>query len=296
LSADYIWHDGTFGSAYLLNKGAVQKMPGTSIAAIASTDIEPGWLIYCESTGGGYTANNLYQRNEDNTAFDIVGLKGHTHIDSNSGGALYEVGIDNIPVSLKYDKRNARATSFWSTIVTSGTITDDATNGCVQVQSGATSGGSATISDGGARKLNFSKPSAFETTLEVTSATNFQVKLGVRAEDINGGNLTPAKYGIEACSSSGTNWLVFSSDGTTRSTLATSTPVATGAADVYRVECDPGTEVRFYKNGTLQATKTTNIPSTGTTGNNDLYRAGVKNSAAENKILRHYGVIIEGGI
>jgi hypothetical protein len=296
LSAELEWHDGDFASAYRLNRAAVHKMPGSSIAALQNTDVEPGWLIYAETTGGGFTENNLYQRNEDNTAWDIVGLKSHSHIDAESGGTMADVDIANVPVTLEYNKRFARANSYWSTIVSTGTITDDATNGCVQLQSGTTSGGSATISDGGARKLNFAQPSALEVTLEVTSATNFQVKLGVRAEDINGGNLSPVKYGIEGCSSSGTNWLLFSSDGTARSTVATSAPVATGAADVYRLECEPGSSLTFYKNGTLVATKTLNVPATGTTGLNDLYRAGIKNSAAENKILRHYGAIIVGGI
>src|SRR5262245_11958364 len=296
MSADLEWHDGDFGSAYKLNRAACHKMPGTSIAALLATDVEAGWLIYCESTGGGFTENNLYQRNEDNTAWDTVGLKGHTHTDAASGGTLSEVGIDNIPLYLCDDKRFSRAADFWQTLTSGGTITDDATNGRVLIQSNTTSGGSATISDGGARKLNFAKPSAFEVTCQISSSTNFVVKLGVRAEDINGGNLTPAKYGIEGCSTTGSVWLLFSSDGTTRSTLTTSANVATGAANVYRVECDPGTEVRFYVDGTLVATKTTNVPATGTTSNNDLYRAGIKNSAPENKILYHYGAIIEGGL
>jgi hypothetical protein len=276
--------------------GSVQRMTGGGIAAILSTEVEPGVLVFCTETGSGFTEGNLYERNVDNDGWDIVGLKGHTHTDAQSGGTLADVSIDNIPLTLEYNKRWAKASDFWTTIVSSGTVTDDATNGRINISSGATSGGSATISDGGARKLNFAEPSAFEVTCQVSSATNFQVKLGVRAEDINAGNLTPAKYGIEGCSTSGTVWLLFSSDGTTRSTLATSANVVTGTQDVYRVECDPGTEIRLFINGTLVATKTTNVPATGTTGFNDLYRAGIKNTAAEVKQLHHYGVIIVGGV
>ncbi len=276
--------------------GSVQRMTGGGIAAIVNSEVEPGVLIFCTATGSGFTEGNLYERNVANDGWDIVGLKGHTHTSSDSGGTLAEVSIDNIPLTLEYNKRFAKASDFWTTIVSSGTVTDDTTNGRINISSGATSGGSATISDGGARKLNFAQPSAFEVTLQVSIATNFQVKLGVRAEDINGGNLTPAKYGIEGCSTSGTVWLLFSSDGTTRSTLATSANVVTGTQNVYRVECDPGTEIRLYIDGTLVATKTTNVPATGTTGFNDLYRAGIKNSAAEVKQLHHYGVTIVGGV
>src|SRR5262245_46768236 len=160
MSADLNFHDGDFASAYTLNRGSVHKMSGTSLAALLDTDVEAGWLVYCETTGSGFTENNLYQRNEDNTAWDVVGLKGHSHTDAASGGTLADISIDNIPLTLEYNKRFSRANDFWSTIVSSGTITDDATNGRVNISSGATSGGSATISDGGARQLNFAKPSA----------------------------------------------------------------------------------------------------------------------------------------
>jgi hypothetical protein len=288
--------DGDFLSSTVLNNSTVHKMTGTEIAALTSAETIPGYLVYCTTTGDGKTINNLYQKNDDNTAWDVVGLKGHTHVDGESGGALSDTLLANIPLTLEYNKRWARASDYWITNVSTGTTTDNSTKGCVALATGTTSGGATTISDGGARKLNFAEPSAFETTLEMSSATNFQVKLGVRAEDINGGNLTPVKYGIEGCSQSGTVWLVFSSDGTSRSTLSTSANIVTGAPAIYRLECDPGTAIRFYVNGTLVATKTTNVPSTGTTGNNDLYRAGIKNSAAENKLLDHYGTMIVGGI
>ena len=255
------WTDGDFASSRRMNMGSTQKMTGTEIAAVVSADVEPGVLIYCTETGSGFTANNLYQRNEDNTAYDIVGLKGHTHVDAETGGDIVEIEEANIARSLVFDKRWSRASDYWPLIVSSGTVTEDSTFGFVKLSSGTTSGGSATISGGGARTMWFQQPSTFECVMRVSSSTNFQVKVGVRAEDINGGNLTPRKYGIEGCSTSGTNWLIFSSDGTTRSTLSTSAPVATGQADIYRLEHTPGTSIDFYKNGTLVASKTTNVPS-----------------------------------
>ena len=287
------WVDGDFASSRRMNMGSTQKMTGPEIAAVVSADVEPGVLIYCTETGSGYTANNLYQRNDDNTGYDIVGLKGHTHTDAESGGLQSDINIANLDGTLTLNKRFARAAAWWQTIVSSGTITDTAASGYINLQSGTTSGGSATISDGGAGRLNFEGESGFEATLAVSSSTNFQVKIGVRAEDINGGNLTPAKYGIEGCSTSGANWLIFSSDGTTRSTLATSSPVVQ-AVNSYQLICTPGTSVDLYIGGTLIASKTTNVPSTGSTGFNDLFRAGIKNSAAENKALNWYGVQVEG--
>src|SRR5262245_28917967 len=114
-------------------------MPGTSIAALQTTDMEPGWLFISEDTSGGFTAGQFLQRNSDNTAFETVGLQGHLHTDAASGGTLADVDIANIPLTLELNKRFARASAFWQTIVTSGTITDDATNGRINIQSGTTS-------------------------------------------------------------------------------------------------------------------------------------------------------------
>lgn len=290
------YSDGDFLSSYVLNNSTIHKMTGTEIAALTSSETIPGYLVYCTTSGGGKTANNLYQMNEDNTAWEVVGLKSHTHTDGDSGGELSLASIANIPTSLTLNKRFARANAFWTVTASGGTVTDDEPNGRVLIQTSTTSGGRATISDGGARKLNFAQPSAFEVTCQVSSSTNFLVKLGIGAEDINAGNLSPPKYGIEGCSTSGSVWLLFSSNGTTRSTLTTSANVATGVPNVYRVEHTPGADVKLYIDGTLAATKTLDIPSSGTTGFNDVYRAGIKNSAAENKILYHYGVIVEGSL
>jgi hypothetical protein len=286
--------DGDFLSSTVLNNATVHKMTGTEIIALTSAELIPGYLIYCTATNAPYTIGKLYIRNQDNTAFEIVGLMGHTHLDATTGGALADVHIANITTTLSYNKRWAKANSFYSSVVSSGTVTDDSTNARIQLQTGTTSGGNAMIWDGGYRQLDYSKPSTFEVGLDMSSSTNFQVKLGIFAENI-GSSTSVAKYGIEGCSSSGTTWLIYSADGTTRSTLTTASPVVTSGRATYRVEHVPGTSVKLYVNGALSATKTTNIPSTGLIGSTVLFKAAVQNTAAENKALYMYGgPIIEG--
>ena len=270
-------------------------MTGAGIADITSSEIEPGVLVFCKETGSGYTEGNLYERNVDNTGFDTVGLKSHLHTGADSGGTQADANISNISTTYTNDKRWARANAWYQTIVSTGSIADVPAGGYISLQTGTTSGGSATMGDGGGVRPVFSQRIAFMTILFSSLSTNFQVKLGIAAEDINAGNLTPAKFGMEACSSTGTNWLIFSSDGTTRSTIATSAPV--NVLRKYELICTPGTSIEFYVDSVLTATKTTNIPSTGPVAAfNDQFRVGIKNTAAENKELRFYGVLTEGTI
>lgn len=61
----------------------------------------------------------------------------------------------------------------------------------------------------------------------------------------------------------GTNWVCRSGDGTTEQT--TDSGVAYATSTLYRfIIISTGTEVRFYINGTLKATHSTNIPNSGT--------------------------------
>ena len=71
----------------------------------------------------------------------------------------------------------------------------------------------------------------------------------------------------------------------------------TGVDDSYLVNHTPSTSITLTINGALSATKTTNVPSTSTTTIAALYRAGIKNTLAENKqILLFGGPIIAGAL
>lgn len=281
------WSDGDFISSYKLNTSTYHRMTGLEMEALTSTETVNGMQVYCTQTSSVYTAGKHYRRALDNNSFEVVGLDSHTHTDDDSGGRLGETLIANLPVTFTLDKRFDKAASFYAAVASGGTVTDEAANARMLIQTSATNGGRAQISDAGSIKLNFAEPSAFESRAIMSSTTNFTCRLGIAAESIEAANDTTTKYGIEACSTTGSVWLVFSANGSVRSTTTTASNVTAGGLN--RVDHVPATSVKLSVQGALVATKTTNVPATGVTPLNVLYRAGVKNSAAENKILYHYG-------
>jgi hypothetical protein len=286
--------DGDFLSSTVLNNATVHKMTGAEIFALTTADTIPGYLVYCTATGNGFTLDNLYKMNETNTTWEVVGLETHTHT-STSGGGLYDVLRANMHTTYSYDNLCPTADIFYQATGTGGggTITHSEING-VEINSSATSGGYATVTLAGVN-MTFSQASATQVKLRATSATNFtQTRIGIGAEHANEANTTVRKQLFEGCSSSGVNWLVASSDGTTRSTLSTSSAVATGGRDGYLIE-NTIANITFEVNGTLSATKTTNVPTTGDTAS-ILFRCGVKNTAAENKQLYLAGLRIAGTV
>ena len=174
-------------------------MTGLEMEDLEASFWVSGMQIYCTESSSVYTAGVYYRRALDNNSFEVIGLDTHTHTDALSGGTLDEVSIANMTTTLLYDKRFARAAEFYQTIVTSGTIVDNAASGRIDLSTGTTSGGSATIVDGG-RRLNYTQPSAFETRLRVTSGTNYTLRVGIGAETVSAVNDVVRKYGIEGCS------------------------------------------------------------------------------------------------
>ena len=149
-------------------------------------------------------------------------------------------------------------------------------------------------------QLSFAAKSAFQVKLRVTSATNLtRCRVGIAAELASETNITNVrKYGIEGCSSSGVNWLVFSASTVTRTTLSTAAPVATAAHTSYRVSNNLS-DVTFRVGTTNVAVKTTDLPTSFRT-DNKFFRAGLQNTAAENKQmflagLAWAGTVLDGG-
>ena len=68
----FSWIDGDFISSYKLNKSTQHFMTGLEMENIASTDMGPGWQVYCTESSAIFTGGRLYQRKLDNSAFEEV--------------------------------------------------------------------------------------------------------------------------------------------------------------------------------------------------------------------------------
>jgi hypothetical protein len=274
------------------------QMTGEEMEDLPSYLKFAGMKIFCtqDSPSLAFKEGHYYTVKNDLSGFELDGLSTHNHIDADSGGVFSETLIANIPTTIDYDKRFAKVALFYTSTASGGTVTDDNTNTRIVLDTSATSTGRASLYDGGARRLNFAHNSGFESTLMQSSNTSFRNKIGINAENIEAAN-NPlvSSYGIEGCSSTGTVWLVWSADGTDRSTTATSAPIVTASPAVYRVEHETANSVSLFINDVLAIEKGTDPPTTGLSAQNNLYKAGIQNQSAAQKILYHYGgPIIKG--
>jgi hypothetical protein len=265
-------------------------MTGTEMAAIATFEIEPGWQIYCTETSGGFNQGTTYVRNEDNTGFDAIETVSATDaVDDliNEFSTIHQ-GELLAPTLEEFNRYTASG----------ATITYDSNNG-LQLNTNTTLNGNATIEKAGV-SLSFANKSSFQVKLRVLHNTNFtRARVGIGAELASEANITTVrKYGFEGCSSSGVNWLIFSASATNRSTLSTASPVLTAAHTSYRCTYDMA-DVTLRVGTTDVGVKTSDLPASFRTAS-QFFRAGIQNTAAENKQmylagLRWAGTILDTG-
>lgn len=286
------WNSGTYMSSGRLIASSNHQMTGEEMLDLPAYLKFAGMKIFCteDSPDLTYKAGKYYTVANDLSTLTLDGLATHNHVDQDSGGVLSTTLIANIPTTIDYDKRYAKVSAFYTSLASGGTATDDNTNTRIVLDTSATSTGRASLYDGGARRLNFAQSSAFESTLLQNSNTSFRNKIGINAENIEAANnpLVPS-YGIEGCSATGTVWLVWSADGTDRSTTATSAPIVTASPAVYRVEHETANSITLSINDVLSIVKSTDPPVSGLSAQNNLYKAGIQNQSAAQKILYHYG-------
>ena len=280
------WSDGDFISSYKLNTSTYHRMTGLEMEALSSTDTVSGMIVFCTQTSSVFTAGETYRRNLDNNSwetFDTVSA-----VDS-VDDFITDMGTVHAEKDMSPTMEN-----FMRYTNTGGSLTYNPDNG-VQINTNTTVGGNATIERTGVQ-LSFAANSSFQVKLRVTSSTNFtRCRVGMGAELASENNITNVrKYGIEGCSSSGVNWLVFSCSGTNRTTISTATPVATAAHTSYRVSNNLS-DITFRVGTATSAVKTTDLPTSFRT-DNKFFRAGLQNTAAENKQMFLAGLAWAGTV
>ena len=280
------WSDGDFISSYKLNTSTYHRMTGLEMEALSSTDTVSGMIVFCTQTSSVFTAGETYRRNLDNNSWETFDTVSTTD-------SVDDFITDMGTVHAEKDLSPMRA-KFNEYLNTGGTVTQSVING-VEINTNNTTGGNATIERAGVC-LSFAAPSSFQVKLRVTSSTNFtRCRVGIVAETASENNITNTrKYGIEGCSSSGVNWLVFSASATNRTTISTATPVATAAHTSYRVSNNVS-DITFRVGTATAAVKTTDLP-TSFRSDYRFFRAGLQNTAAENKQIYLQGLAWAGTV
>jgi len=268
-----LWDNSTNNQAALdrLNAKTLHELTGAQIAALGSGDVNKGTLVYCNTSGSGYTAGLYYGRNSANNGCFIA------------AGSFREHLADGITTFLWLNYEIYNANMIIAETGSGGVIVSNTSTGGAEAQTGTTING---YGNGAKEGMNFSFANDAKILMKAdttpSSPTQWRARAGVAMERADSADTTSRKLGIQNdTTGTGANWSVASADGTTRSTTLSGR--APGSVDSYKLEFLTGASLKFSYNGTLDTTKTTNIPSSSTNGAERVFSFGAQTKDTSGK-------------
>ena len=273
------WAEIIGASPARMNAMTVVAYTGAQISTLSSSAVD-GQVVFCYSTGSGYTRGHWYGWDDQlsgGTWVDLVALPSNYNFYGDVG-LLHE--------GMVIDRRSPVKEQFWWDNSGTGagvtTVNVDNSLQWVELATGTTSTGYAVIGASGPQ-LDWGKPMILKVKFKTsTGAATGQInKLGVNIDRAGLGPSTRRNFGIEWCDGD-TSFQIHSGNGSAQSNFDTGITVTTDAtweADRY---FDPGNEVRVeFDDGTTvtEKIKTTNIPSSGDTTEDGLMKFSIINNA-----------------
>ena len=281
------WAGITPGSTAKLNGCTITYGTGTYLDSLDKTKDK---LVVCTSTSGTLTVDHVYLANAAGTTWidlaDIVGSGGVNVIDFFIADPKF--------FDLILTKTNDLQKAQWlQVVVSTGTISDITDGGTgersIKLASGATSGGAATISYPHL-KLDFGEEAIYETKVKFSATTALAFHTGVGADDITAADSNTRKFQAEVCTVTNGNWWLRTANGSANSASDTGIAFGTARTGVKMVHLpDLGTpETDLYIDTGTVLQKTSNIPSSSATADNNLIKHSLKNSTGADKQLDMY--------
>ena len=267
---------------------------GDEILAISVGLLKVGMIasVTENSTGGALTVG-IYRWDGSGWASPSGGT--HTHEGASSGGSMNTImmkAISNLwfvnmwgPTFEQFARTGTNAT--YSNITTG-------TTKYVEINTLTTSNNHGNLRYGEIL-YTFAQPSAFTTRVKLSSSTsNSTARIGMNMETADSITDNKVKYGFEGCATcNSSNISVVSSDGTLRSKNTQSSD-AYDTVGNFRMELNPGVNVKWRKEAGTIITKTDRVPSTGVPDRNCEFMICIQTTNTTGKTLDFYGFAASG--
>ena len=250
------------------------------------------------STGHGFVKDRRRRRNADNSDWIEEDLTKHFHDDEtdDAGGSFSEIERRNLGNTMRWLNNTYNVNDFIAEVSgTSAAVANELSGdiGRIRIEAGTSLNGYANAQVFGV-PMAFSQNSAFLVMVEHEgNLTSYLLKIGYNAENINVANdTTQPKYGIESCSASGSNVLLFSCKPPNRSTLISGYTHDQNIHSWYVQHILADNKIYLTRDVDFPNTvfKDSDIPIAGSSVSARLFSMGMKSSiASASKILRYYG-------
>lgn len=263
----------------------------------------PGQPFIPRDSGNGFVKNQPCFLSVDGDVIIPFGLQRHTHSHDTDvdGGLQIEEFLGNIGNLDIWLGNTYTMMDYVVQISGAGAaVNDNATNSYIELVTGTAVNGYANINRKG-NPIDFSKKSAFMSKFEYEDTiANYLFRAGICAERPDLANdPTQRSYGIEGCSAQ-SNFQCWSCDGTARSTTST-TYAVDSVGNTWMAQHNPAVpNIIYTKNvlfGANQVTKTSDIPTSGTSDSTKYFSVGIKSTlVSQSKRILYRGSVVMGNV
>lgn len=300
MSVSTPWTNSTPASAARNNKTGVISVDGNTAGTLDKTKHR---VVFVTSTGSGGNQDDFLVVNAaENAYINLRDTASHTHTGSTTGGSFADIVIANpkfydliLTKTTDLYESNWSSPVYWIRTVTSTGSVENSTDGTtgersIRLRPNATSGSGATISYPHL-KLDFGATSIFQTKILVETASSIAFHVGVACDDITAADSNTRKLQAELCTTTNNNYWLRTATGSANSASDTGIAFSVNRAAIkilhYPTLGTPRADLYIDSGTVLQ--KTTNIPTSGATADNNLVKFSVKNSIAADRPLKFYG-------
>lgn len=258
--------------------------------------------VLCIEDGAGYATGHIYCADDGGILRDI--FQAHTHLNSATGGTLYDIYKVNYNEMIQMDHSiNISINDFMVNFNGSGTavnVDDNPSGGAtkyIQATTGTAADNYVNLVAGGGR-IFFGKPLTLQLKYNIQIDTNVNYRMGCGQPSMQNAAGTTAQLGFEGCTSGPSPTLngAYSADGTTRTTEYLSAMVQSVPIGL-RIDYLPGSKIIAMDGYGAIVNKTSNLPPiSSATNSNSTFKAGVKATAvSSSRWLKLYAMRLVGG-
>ena len=294
------WGQDTEGSDARQNKMTVPHLSGDDIDALDKSQFG---LVKCIEDGTGFIKDHLYMApaDEDDDWIDLSILLDHNHTGTGDGGAIKDIFIGNPGFFvLQYTTKAELLKANWEQATASGGSIEDYDTGienAIRLHTGTTNGASSQVFQRHIQ-MDWGLKMMFQAKVRLTELTNIALHAGVCVDDVTVTDTNTKKIGFEICTTltppADENWNVRTADGSNKSVSDTGIEFDANRTGL-RLEHYPNAsparvDAYIYTGGSVSDVfeKTSFIPETGATTDENLIRFGLKNSTNAD---RHFQIL-----
>ena len=269
---------------------------GDEILAIPVGSLKPGMIasVTANSSGNALTVG-IYRWTGSSWSSPQGGT--HTHEGDSSGGSMTTImqkAISNLwfvnMLSPTFEQFARTGTGATYTNQISGT------SKYVEINTLTTANNHGNLRYGGLL-YTFGQPLHFVTRIKLSSdVNNSTARVGMNMETADAITDNKVKFGFEGCATCNSSSIsIVSSEGTLRSKNTQSSDNYSTVGN-FRMQLDPGVNVKWRKEAGTIITKTNNIPSTGVPDRANEFMVCIQTTNTTGKTLDFYGFQAAGSI